>query len=78
MFIQPNWFKVMQPSVGTNTFSYSSNGPVNKFDPNGNQTLRAVEWQYDEYSDTINRAVAEGAGSDVLTDLIERHPVTLS
>ncbi len=36
MFIQPDWFDVMQPGVGTNRFSYSFNDPVNKADPTGN------------------------------------------
>ena len=38
MFLQPDWFEVMQPGVGTNRFSYSFNDPVNKFDPGGNCT----------------------------------------
>ena len=38
MFLQPDWFEVTKPGVGTNRFSYSFNDPVNKFDPGGNQT----------------------------------------
>jgi RHS repeat-associated protein len=39
MFIQPDWFDVMKPGVGTNRFSYSFNDPINKADANGNQTV---------------------------------------
>jgi RHS repeat-associated protein len=39
MFIQPDWFDVMKPGVGTNRFSYSFNDPINKFDPGGNDVF---------------------------------------
>jgi RHS repeat-associated protein len=39
MFLQPDWFEVLQPGVGTNRFSYSFNDPVNKLDPIGNQAI---------------------------------------
>ena len=48
MFIQPDWFEVMQPGVGTNRFSYSANDPVNGRDPTGHQT------QSNSLGDTIN------------------------
>ena len=35
MFIQPDWWEVMQPGVGTNRYSYSGGDPVNLSDPSG-------------------------------------------
>ncbi len=40
MFIQPDWFEVMEPGVGTNRYSYSFNDPVNLLDPSGNAVFR--------------------------------------
>ena len=37
LFLQPDWFEVTQPGVGTNRFSYSGNDPVNWRDPGGNE-----------------------------------------
>jgi hypothetical protein len=36
IFIQPDWFEVTDPSVGTNRYAYSNNDPVNHLDPGGN------------------------------------------
>ena len=36
MFIQPDWFEVTTPSVGTNRYAYSLNDPINLSDPGGN------------------------------------------
>jgi hypothetical protein len=35
MFLQPDWWEVMQPGVGTNRYSYSFGDPVNGIDPSG-------------------------------------------
>ena len=35
-FIQPDWFEVTEPGVGTNRYAYSNNDPVNLLDPGGN------------------------------------------
>jgi RHS repeat-associated protein len=39
MFLQPDWWEVLKPGVGTNRFSYSFNDPVNKLDPLGNFSI---------------------------------------
>jgi hypothetical protein len=39
MFIQPDWFEVTEPGVGTNRYAYSFNDPVNKLDPCGNEIV---------------------------------------
>ncbi len=36
MFIQPDWWEVDDPAVGTNRYSYSPNDPINLADPGGN------------------------------------------
>ena len=36
-FLQPDWWEVRQPGVGTNRYTYSFNDPVNLSDRNGNQ-----------------------------------------
>jgi RHS repeat-associated protein len=39
MFLQPDWWEVMQPGVGTNRYSYSFGDPVNGIDPSGHRTV---------------------------------------
>ncbi|NBZ90083.1 polymorphic toxin-type HINT domain-containing protein, partial [Stagnihabitans tardus] len=36
MFIQPDWWEVTQPGVGTNRYAYAGGDPVNGRDPGGN------------------------------------------
>lgn len=38
-FISPDTYDPTLPGVGTNRYSYSSNDPINKKDPNGHQTF---------------------------------------
>lgn len=68
LFIQPDWFEVTKPGVGTNRFSYSHNDPVNKFDPGGN------EWydDWDDFKDLFQEK--EETGSDG-TRVIESSPI---
>ena len=35
LFLQPDWWEVTKPSVGTNRYAYSYNDPVNGSDPGG-------------------------------------------
>ncbi|WP_311198255.1 RHS repeat-associated core domain-containing protein [Aliiroseovarius crassostreae] len=78
MFIQPDWFEVTQPGVGTNRYSYSFNDPINLSDPNGNcvntqcgdsgppdDGLRDED-QIEEYYSLANRAARNGI--DVTTE----------
>lgn len=39
LFIQPDWFEVTEPGVGTNRYAYSGNDPVNRLDPTGNEAM---------------------------------------
>ncbi|MCU0802831.1 MAG: hypothetical protein MUD11_13875 [Rhodobacteraceae bacterium] len=39
MVLQPDWFEVLKPGVGTNRFSYSFNDPVNLSDPSGHAAV---------------------------------------
>jgi hypothetical protein len=45
LFIQPDWFEVTKPGVGTNRYAYSANDPINKFDPGGNSWLGKAFWK---------------------------------
>ncbi|WP_424831391.1 RHS repeat-associated core domain-containing protein [Ruegeria sp.] len=61
IFIQPDWFEVTQPGVGTNRYSYSFNDPVNLSDPGGNSWLdRAWDSVFGE--DSFNNTFGD-AGS---------------
>ncbi len=59
MIVQPDWFEVTEPGVGTNRYSYSFNDPVNLVDPEGNIT-RGHDWGEDqEEADGKNYEQAE-------------------
>jgi RHS repeat-associated protein len=40
LFLQPGWWEVTEPGVGTNRYAYSFNDPVNGSDPRGNLTIK--------------------------------------
>jgi hypothetical protein len=67
MFIQPDWFEVTEPGVGTNRYSYSANDPVNKMDPSGNVMFDGFMDQ--EKSDEANYQAA--AAHDAAATQIE-------
>jgi RHS repeat-associated protein len=48
-FIQPHWFEVTEPGVGTNRYAYSGNDPVNLSDPGGNETVEN-SWDLIQYT----------------------------
>jgi hypothetical protein len=39
MFLQPDWWEVTQPGVGTNRYAYAGGDPVNGSDPGGNDVV---------------------------------------
>jgi RHS repeat-associated protein len=65
LFLQPDWFEVTQPGVGTNRFSYSFNDPVNKFDPGGNDTASYKQARR-ERKDGLQGVKKEGATKEGL------------
>jgi len=50
MFIQPDWWEVTMPGVGTNRYAYSGNDPVNLSDPGGNAAI----YREGEYVGQVN------------------------
>ncbi len=58
-FIQPDWWEVTTPGVGTNRYAYAGNDPVNFVDPGGNGFWSDVG---NAFSSGIN-AVANAIGS---------------
>jgi RHS repeat-associated protein len=40
LFLQPDWFDVTKPGVGTNRFAYAGDDPVNASDPGGESGSR--------------------------------------
>ena len=73
LFLQPDWFEVTQPGVGTNRFSYSFNDPVNKIDPGGNLTYDAKEDQFSADEDDTVSTIADSLGLDS-DDILDANP----
>lgn len=59
LFLQPDWFEVTEPGVGTNRYAYSANDPVNKVDPSGNGYFGNYSNAQEVFQDEINGIDAE-------------------
>ena len=42
MFIQPDWWEVTEPGVGTNRYAYAGGDPVNGSDPGGHEVWNSL------------------------------------
>jgi RHS repeat-associated protein len=51
LFLQPDWWEVSEPGVGTNRYSYSFNDPVNLSDPGGNKLKQPEDEERDKDED---------------------------
>jgi RHS repeat-associated protein len=69
MFLQPDWWEVTRPGVGTNRYAYSANDPVNGRDPGGHQadmglaslfSLAASPEELDQMIDEYNEGMVTG------------------
>jgi len=60
MWIQPDWFEVTEPGVGTNRYAYSGNDPVNRLDPGGNQSTISyiTREEYQQAADDTDDEIA--------------------
>lgn len=63
MFIQPDWWEVLQPGVGTNRFAYCHGDPVNCSDPTGHQDAGSVNSKDEDDKLTDTCAAAGGCYS---------------
>jgi len=61
LFLQPDWFEVTQPGVGTNRYAYSFNDPINGMDPGGNVTTYTSDFDGDGRNDSVTH---HSPGSD--------------
>ena len=73
LFLQPDWFEVTKPGVGTNRFSYSFNDPVNKIDPGGNLTYDSKGDQFSADEDDTVSTIADSLGLDP-DDIVDANP----
>ncbi len=58
-FIQPDWWEVTTPGVGTNRYGYARNDPVNAADPGGHATRFT-----DEDGDGLNETATHFSPDD--------------
>ena len=66
MFIQPDWWEVMQAGVGVNRYGYSFNDPVNGMDPGGNICIPCGIVAVIAYLASTDPANAPGANDSTL------------
>jgi hypothetical protein len=66
MFIQPDWWEVMQEGVGTNRYSYSFNDPVNGKDPSGHCNIDKAQCkgEWNEPTKTADQRQSEDGVAD--------------
>ncbi len=69
MFLQPDWFDVMQAGVGTNRFSYSFNDPINKADPNGNSWKDLFKDFFGAFAGSSSRKTSTSQASETASSL---------
>jgi RHS repeat-associated protein len=59
LFLQPDWFEVSEPGVGTNRYGYSFNDPVNLSDPGGNsvwdKVVESLRDSWNNFKDHFSR-----------------------
>jgi RHS repeat-associated protein len=67
LFLQPDWFEVLKPGVGTNRFSYSFNDPVNFSDRSGDERLQpsATKSEYASRMHDVAAASRDLLGRDI-------------
>ena len=74
IFIQPDWWEVNNPGVGTNRYAYSHNDPVNLADPGGNCSVCIIGLVYvfEVISDISDDGVVNGTGpvGDALNEVV--------
>ncbi len=76
MFIQPDWWEVTLPGVGTNRYAYSANDPVNLSDPGGNLFWGLIPDH--NPSNSSSGTIDSAAGEDVTEECLECFEVAQS
>jgi len=79
-FIQPDWWDVSNPQVGTNPYAYSHNNPINLSDRNGNIPYNpggdtSTGWNdngdgSEDYCSCTDRGSSDYSGGFALDDLV--------
>lgn len=74
LFLQPDWFEVTEPGVGTNRYAYSAGDPVNRLDPSGNKSWikKAGEAVVEAFTGRGNREAAQEAAERSIRNGVSR------